>query len=74
MTTKIEVTRDSVIGEVIKTIPGAEEVIRKYFGTGCFTCPGLNIETIAFGATMHNADPEIIVGEIKKLAEADSGA
>lgn len=32
MTTKIEVNKDSVIGEVIKTVPGAEEVIKKYFG------------------------------------------
>ncbi len=67
MGTKIEVTKDSVIGDVIKTIPGAEEVIRKHFGTGCFTCPGINMESIAFGATMHNMDPEKIVEELKKL-------
>ena len=73
MTTKIEVTKDSIIGEVIKTIPGAEEVIRKHFGSGCFTCPGINVETIAFGSTMHNTDPEIIVNELKNLLEADNG-
>lgn len=67
MGTKIEVTKDSVIGDVIKTIPGAEEVIRKHFGSGCFTCPGINMESIAFGATMHNMDPEKIVEELKKL-------
>lgn len=73
MTTKGEITKDSVIGEVIKTVPGAEDVIRKYFGSGCFTCPGLNVESIAFGATMHNADPEIIVNEINKLVGAGNG-
>ncbi len=73
MTTKSEVTKDSIIGDVIKTVPGAEGVIRKYFGSGCFTCPGLNIETIAFGSTMHNADPEVIVNEINNLPEVDSG-
>ena len=73
MTTKSEITRDSVIGEVIKGVPGAEGVIRKYFGSGCFTCPGLNIETIAFGATMHNANPEVIVDEINTLMEAGNG-
>ncbi len=71
MTTGIEVTRDSIIGEVIKSVPGAEEVIRKHFGSGCFTCPGINIETIAFGCTMHNTDPEVIVNEIRALLEAD---
>ena len=69
MATQIEVTRNSVIGEVIKNVPGARQVIEKYFGGGCFTCPGINMETIAFGATMHNMDPEKIVNEIKKLAE-----
>lgn len=74
MTTKIEVTKDSFIGEVIKAVPGAEEVIRKYFGNGCFTCPGINVESIAFGSTMHNVDPEDVVADIKKLAEDGNGA
>jgi len=65
----MEVTKNSVIGEVIKEVPGAEEVIRKYFGSGCFTCPGINVETITFGSAMHNVDPEKIVEDIKKLRE-----
>ena len=74
MTTKIEVTKDSFIGEVIKTVPGAEEVIRKYFGNGCFTCPGINVESIGFGAAMHNVDPEEVIADIKKLLENSNGA
>lgn len=65
----VEVTKDSVIGDVIRQVPGAEKVIQKYFGSGCFTCPGINMETIAFGATMHNMEPEKVVNEIRKLAE-----
>lgn len=67
MESKISINRDSVIGDVIKTVPGSREVIQKYFGTGCFTCPGINMESIAFGAAMHNVDPEKIVKEIKEL-------
>jgi len=74
MKTKIDVTKDSLIGDVIKDVPGAEEVIRKYFGTGCFTCPGVNVESIAFGSTMHNVDPESVVADIKKLVENGDGA
>ncbi len=66
----MEITKNSIIGEVIKEVPGAEEVIRKYFGGGCFTCPGINVETITFGAAMHNVDPEKIVEDIKKLQTA----
>ncbi|MBI5741535.1 MAG: DUF1858 domain-containing protein [Nitrospirae bacterium] len=69
MTTEVEVTKNSIIGDIIKTVPGARQVIEKYFGSGCFTCPGINMETIAFGSAMHNMDPEKIVNEIKKLME-----
>ena len=72
MTTEIEVTKDSVIGEVIKSVPGAEDIIKKYFGTGCFTCPGINVESITFGAAMHNVDPEKVVAEITELINQDS--
>ncbi|MBI5050713.1 MAG: DUF1858 domain-containing protein [Nitrospirae bacterium] len=74
METKIDVTKNTVIGDVIKAVPGAEAVIRKYFGSGCFTCPGINMETIAFGATMHNMDTDRIVKEIKELNGGNNGA
>ena len=66
---KKRVTRDSVIGEVIKNVPGAKKVIEKYFGNGCFTCPGINMESISFGSMMHNLDPQKIVDEINALEE-----
>jgi len=64
-----EVTKDTVIGDVIKEVPGAEKVIEKYFGNGCFTCPGIKVESIAFGAMMHNLDPKTVVAEINALEE-----
>lgn len=70
----MEISKDSVIGEVIKNVLGADKVIEKYFGNGCFTCPGINMESIAFGAAMHNMNPEIIVNEMKKLTEDNNGA
>lgn len=63
------ITKDSNIGEVIRTVPGAKKVIEKYFGGGCFTCPGINMESIAFGAMMHNLDPNRIVDEINALED-----
>ena len=74
MTTKSEITKDSFIGDVIKSVPGAEEVIRNYFGNGCFTCPGINVESIAFGSTMHNVDPEKVIADINKLSGDGDGA
>lgn len=69
MTEKIEITKDTIIGDALKMKPGVEKVIAKYFGQGCFTCPGMKMESISFGATMHNIDPEKIVKEINELPD-----
>lgn len=61
-----KVTKDSLIGDVIKDVPGAEKVIEKHFGRGCFTCPGIRVESLSFGAMMHNVDPEKLVREINE--------
>lgn len=66
-TSNTKVTKDSIIGDVIKESPEAAKVIEKYFGNGCFTCPGIRVESISFGAMMHNMDPEKIVKEINEL-------
>jgi hypothetical protein len=70
--TKMKVTKDSIIGEVIKEVPGGKAIIEKYFGNGCFTCPGINVESISFGSMMHNLDPQKIVDEINAL-EGNNG-
>ncbi|HJW88403.1 MAG TPA: DUF1858 domain-containing protein [Dehalococcoidia bacterium] len=59
--------KDMNIGEIVKSSPGAEKVIAKYFGTGCFTCPGMKMESVAFGAMMHGLDPEKILQELNNL-------
>lgn len=64
--TKNLVTKDSIIGTILREHPKGKEVIQKYFGGGCFTCPGINMETISFGAMMHNIDPEQIIKELNE--------
>lgn len=69
----IEITKKSTIGEIFTKYPETEPVFKKYFGSGCFTCPGSKTEDIAFGAMMHNMEPEKIIEElneaIRKKAE-----
>ena len=69
ITEKKKVTKDSIIGDVIKQSEGAKAIIQKYFGNGCFTCPGINVESISFGSMMHNLDPNKIVDEINALED-----
>ena len=61
--------KDMMIGDVLKANPGTIKLIEKYFGTGCFTCPGMKMESITFGALMHNLDPEVIAKELNALNE-----
>lgn len=67
---QLEITHETLIGDVIRTLPGGEAVIKKYFGNGCFTCPGMNMESIGFGAMMHGLEPEAIIRELRELVAA----
>ncbi|MBI4285736.1 MAG: DUF1858 domain-containing protein [Chloroflexi bacterium] len=65
--TKARFHQDMLIGDVIAMHPGAERIIEKYFGGGCFTCPGMKMESVSFGAMMHNLDPEVVIKELNEL-------
>ncbi len=67
--TKAKFTKDSVIGDIVKHSPSASKVIEKYFGNGCFTCPGMKVESLSFGAMMHNVDPNKIIEELNTLED-----
>ncbi len=71
---KPAITQDLVIGDLLATYPEALAVIQKHFGSGCFTCPGMKMESIGFGATMHGLDPQAIVNEINAAVAAEKGA
>jgi len=69
MGTKTQFTKDMMIGEILRTKPAAQDIIQKYFGDGCFTCPGIMWESLSFGATMHNRNADDILEEINKLED-----
>ncbi len=64
-----KITKDMSIGEVLEKYPGTEKVFLKFFGNGCFTCPGSKVENIAFGSTMHNVDADVVVKELNEALE-----
>jgi len=45
-----KITKESVIGDVVKDEPGSDQGDPKVFRPGCLTCPGMNMESISFGA------------------------
>jgi len=66
---KTKFTKDSLIGDIVKHSPAASKVIEKHLGNGCFTCPGLKVESLSFGALMHNTDPDKILDELNSLSD-----
>jgi hybrid cluster-associated redox disulfide protein len=65
--TKARFNKDTIIGDVLTAHPGTTKVIEKYFGSGCFTCPGMKMEAISFGTMMHGIDLDIMVKELNEL-------
>jgi hybrid cluster-associated redox disulfide protein len=61
---KRRIDKEMNIGEVLDKYPEAREIFQKYFGEGCFGCPTSRMETISFGAQMHNTDANEIVRDL----------
>ncbi|MBI1911013.1 MAG: DUF1858 domain-containing protein [Deltaproteobacteria bacterium] len=63
-----KITKEMLIGEVMRQYPDTVKVFKKYFGKGCFDCPGANNEDIDFGSNMHNADLDAVIRELNEIA------
>ena len=59
---------DHILGEILGAYPETEKVFRKYYGDGCFSCPGQATESVKQSAMMHN------VSETQLLSELNSAA
>lgn len=57
---------NTLIGEVIANYPKSTVVFQKYFGDGCFECPGQSYESIDMACRIHNVDPQQFLKEIKE--------
>lgn len=65
-----DVTRETIIGELVQRHPRAREVLRRRFGEGCFTCPGFETETLAQGATMHGVSIDDLLAEVREVCSS----
>jgi hypothetical protein len=65
-TAAVRLTGEETIGEVLARHPQLEETIRLFFGDGCFSCPGQATENLAQAALLHNIDPALLLGELRK--------
>jgi len=59
---------DSVLGDILATYPETEKVFRKYYGDGCFSCPGQATESVKQSAMMHNVSEKEILTDLNRAA------
>ena len=59
---------DHILGEILAAYPETENVFRKYYGDGCFSCPGQATESVKQSAMMHNVSEKQLLVELNQAA------
>lgn len=59
------ITKDSLIGEVLKINPKAVEILMNH-GMGCLGCPSSQLETLEQAAFVHGIDLNKLLEELNK--------
>jgi hypothetical protein len=59
---------DHILGEILGAYPETEMVFRKYYGDGCFSCPGQATESVKQSAMMHNVSEKQLLAELNRAA------
>ena len=58
-----------ILGEILAAYPETEKVFRKYYGDGCFSCPGQATESVKQSAMMHNVSEKQLLSELNQAAD-----
>lgn len=61
----MEITKDTVIGELIRNKPDAVQVLMS-FGMGCVGCPSSQMESLEQAALVHGLDLESLLVALNK--------
>ncbi|MEW6719270.1 MAG: DUF1858 domain-containing protein [Thermodesulfobacteriota bacterium] len=59
---------DHILGDILKIYPETEKVFRKYYGDGCFSCPGQATESVKQSALLHNVSEKQLLAELNRTA------
>jgi hypothetical protein len=64
----VTIGADHILGEILAAYPETEKVFRKYYGDGCFSCPGQATESVKQSAMMHNVSEKQLLSELNQAA------
>ena len=57
---------ENILGDILSVYPETEKVFRKYYGEGCFSCPGQATESVKQSAMMHNVNEKQILTDLNR--------
>lgn len=67
---KIEVTKQTQIGEVLNINPNVKEILMG-FGLHCFGCPMSQMETLEEASAVHGVDVDLMMEKINEYLNQD---
>ncbi len=57
---------ENILGDILAVYPETVKVFKKYYGEGCFSCPGQATESIKQSAMMHNVNEKQILVDLNR--------
>ncbi|EKD75965.1 MAG: hypothetical protein ACD_43C00269G0008 [uncultured bacterium] len=72
----MEITRDTIIGEVLMDYPEAQEIMLKHFGeqVACVMCPAQAFDTFGMIAEIHGIEDGVVEAMLAEMREAITAA
>lgn len=64
MASNIEITKESVIADVLREHPGCIDVFDRH-NMPCRTCMGVSTDTLEEGANMHDVNLDALIKELR---------
>jgi len=59
---------ENILGDILAVYPETVKVFKKYYGEGCFSCPGQATESVKQSAMMHNVVEKQILSDLNRAA------
>ena len=59
---------ENILGDILAIYPETVKVFKKYYGEGCFSCPGQATESVRQSAMMHNVNEKQILADLNRAA------
>ncbi len=57
---------ENILGEILSVYPETGKVFKRYYGEGCFSCPGQATESVKQSAMMHNVSEKQILADLNR--------